>query len=64
MLLTGDNKETAEYFAEKSGITEVYSELLPENKQQIIIKLQSENRTVCMIGDGVNGRTGIEDPQM
>ena len=60
VLLTGDNKRTAEYFAEKSGITEVYSELLPENKQQIIIKLQSENRTVCMIGDGVNDAPALK----
>lgn len=54
VLLTGDNKKTANYFAEQVGISEVRADLLPEEKVQTIEKLQRENHTVCMTGDGVN----------
>ena len=54
VLLTGDNKMTADYFASKVGISEIRAELLPEQKVENIVALQKENRTVCMIGDGVN----------
>lgn len=54
VLLTGDNKKTADYFAKQVGISEVRAELLPEEKVQNIEKLQGENHKVCMIGDGVN----------
>ena len=54
VLLTGDNKRTAEYFAAKAGISEVYAELLPDKKVETIQNLQSAAGKVCMIGDGVN----------
>lgn len=54
VLLTGDNKRTADYFSSKAGISEVYAELLPDQKVESIQKLQSDKRKVCMIGDGVN----------
>ena len=60
VLLTGDNKLTAKYFAAKAGITEVFAELLPEQKVESINKLQSENRNVCMIGDGVNDAPALK----
>ena len=60
ILLTGDNQKTADYFASKVGITEVCAELLPEEKVENITKLQSENRTVCMIGDGVNDAPALK----
>ena len=60
ILLTGDNQKTADYFASKVGITEVCAELLPEEKVDSITKLQSENRTVCMIGDGVNDAPALK----
>lgn len=60
VLLTGDNRLAAEYFAEKSGISEVKTELLPEEKVESIITLQGENKTVCMIGDGVNDAPALK----
>ncbi len=60
VLLTGDNKKTAEYFAEKVGITEVYAELLPEEKVENIQKIQNKNKKVCMIGDGVNDAPALK----
>ncbi|MDY6826820.1 MAG: heavy metal translocating P-type ATPase [Bacillota bacterium] len=53
-ILTGDSKEAARYTADKLGITAIYAEVLPENKAEIIKKLQSEGLTVAMVGDGVN----------
>lgn len=60
VLLTGDNKKTATYFAEKVGIAEVHAELLPEEKVQSIEKLQAAQRNVCMIGDGVNDAPALK----
>lgn len=60
VLLTGDNRRTAEYFAAQVGITEVRAELLPEQKVEHIRALQAENRTVCMIGDGVNDAPALK----
>ena len=60
VLLTGDNRQTADYFAEKLGITKVYSNLLPEQKMEKIEQLKAENRTVCMIGDGVNDAPALK----
>ena len=54
VLLTGDNKLTAEYFAKMVGINKVYSDLLPEDKVSKIIELQNEGYKVSHIGDGVN----------
>ena len=60
VLLTGDNSLTAKYFAEKIGITEIRANLLPEGKVENIKKLQSENKIVCMIGDGVNDAPALK----
>ncbi len=60
VLLTGDNKKTADYFAKKVGIREVRAELLPEEKVENIAKLQADGRTVCMIGDGVNDAPALK----
>ncbi|MBR2875634.1 MAG: cation-translocating P-type ATPase [Clostridia bacterium] len=60
VLLTGDNRLTAEYFAQKAGIKNVKYELLPENKVENIKLLQNEGRTVCMIGDGVNDAPALK----
>lgn len=53
-MLTGDNEVTARSIAEQVGIEEYYANLLPEEKLDIIKKLQSEGEVVAMIGDGVN----------
>ena len=60
VLLTGDNKRTADYFASKAGICEVYAELLPGQKVESIQQLQFCNRKVCMIGDGVNDAPALK----
>ena len=60
VLLTGDNKRTAEYFAAKAGISEVYAELLPDKKVETIQNLQSVAGKVCMIGDGVNDAPALK----
>lgn len=53
VMLTGDNKNAANYIAEQSDIEEVFSGLLPEGKCEIITKLKSEG-LVAMVGDGIN----------
>ena len=60
ILLTGDNTETANYFASKVGIGKVYGNLLPEEKLSWIEKLKSEGKKVCMIGDGVNDAPALK----
>lgn len=64
VLLTGDNKRTADYFASKAGISEVYAELLPDQKVESIQKLQSDKRKVCMIGDGVNDAPALKTAEV
>lgn len=60
ILLTGDNSETANYFAEKVGIGKVFGNLLPEEKLSWIEKLKNEGKKVCMIGDGVNDAPALK----
>ena len=60
VLLTGDNKKTAQYFANLAGIKNIFSELLPEQKVEKIISLQNENKTVCLIGDGINDAPALK----
>jgi Cu+-exporting ATPase len=54
VMLTGDNRVTAEAVAETLGISEVEAEVLPEEKNRIVEKLKAEGRIVAMAGDGVN----------
>jgi Cu+-exporting ATPase len=54
VMLTGDNRTTAAAVARKLGITEVESEVLPEDKGKIVARLRKEGRIVAMAGDGVN----------
>lgn len=60
VLLTGDNKKTANYFAKQVGISEVRAELLPEEKVQNVEALREAGRKVCMIGDGVNDAPALK----
>jgi Cu+-exporting ATPase len=54
VMLTGDNRVTAEAVARKLGIDEVEAEVLPDRKSEIVARLRSEGRVVAMAGDGVN----------
>ncbi|MFI1063121.1 heavy metal translocating P-type ATPase [Streptomyces spororaveus] len=59
VLLTGDNKAVAETVAREVGIDEVISEVLPQDKVDVVRRLQAEGRTVAMVGDGVNDAAAL-----
>ena len=54
LMLTGDNRATAQAVARKLGIEEVEAEVLPERKSEVIASLQKKGRIVAMAGDGIN----------
>ncbi len=54
VMLTGDNQRTAHSIAQAVGINQVYAELLPEDKVNVIRRLQQQYQSVAMVGDGIN----------
>jgi Cd2+/Zn2+-exporting ATPase len=54
VMLTGDNSRTAHSIAQQVGVDQVYAELLPEEKVDVIRKLQKQYGSVAMVGDGIN----------
>ncbi len=64
VMLTGDNRATAAVVAQKLGIDEVNAEVLPEQKSEVIKKLQAAGRTVAMAGDGVNDAPALAQAQV
>ena len=60
VMLTGDNKTTANFIARKAGIDTIFAEVLPKDKLDIVKKLQQEGHIVAMVGDGVNDAPAIK----
>jgi Cu+-exporting ATPase len=61
VMLTGDNRITAESVARKLGIAEVEADVLPEDKHRIVRKLRAEGKIVAMAGDGVNDAPALAE---
>jgi Cu+-exporting ATPase len=59
VLLTGDNQRAAQAVAASVGIDEVIAEVLPEDKVDVIRRLQAEGAVVAMVGDGVNDAAAL-----
>lgn len=53
-MMSGDTEEAAHYWADKAGIDHYKSKVKPSDKEQLVEKLQSEGKTVAMVGDGIN----------
>ena len=64
VMLTGDSRTTAQAAASKLGIDEVVAEVLPEDKSNVVKRLQEEGRFVVMAGDGINDAPALAKAQI
>jgi len=61
IMLTGDNENAAQHIASNVGIKNIFAELLPQDKAQVMRNLLSEHTTVAMVGDGVNDTPALAE---
>ncbi|MGE5753525.1 MAG: HAD-IC family P-type ATPase, partial [Deltaproteobacteria bacterium] len=64
VMLTGDNRTTADAVAQKLGIDEVVAEVLPDQKSDSVKRFQGEGRMVAMAGDGINDAPALAQAQV
>jgi Cu+-exporting ATPase len=64
VMVTGDNRTTAQAVAQQLGISDVYAEVLPERKSEIVQQLQKQGKAVAMAGDGVNDAPALAQAEV
>ncbi len=64
VMISGDSKTTAQVVGDKLGIDEVVAEVLPQEKAEIVKRLQAEGRVVAMAGDGINDAPALAQAQV
>ncbi|MEK8020996.1 MAG: heavy metal translocating P-type ATPase [Candidatus Parabeggiatoa sp.] len=60
VIISGDHEQPTQQLAQELGIDQYFAETLPENKAQLIEKLQKEGRSVCFVGDGINDSIALK----